>query len=586
MSDSGSARVHRRLAAILAADVVGFSKLMGEDEEGTLAQIRSLRQDLVEPRVAARRGRVVKTTGDGFLVEFGSPLEAVQFAVEMREVLASRATDSTTRPLQLRIGINLGDIIFEQDGDIYGDGVNVAARLEQLAQPGAICISAKVYEEVRDKLPYSFRDQGEQSVKNIAKPVRVYSLFDDSAAAPQTNPAVPDRPSIAVLPFDYMSENRDGEFLADGLSEDIIAALSRIRSFFVIARNSTFTYKGRAVNVQQVSRELGVRYVLEGSVRRSRDKVRITAQLIDATTGAHLWADRYDGAVDDIFDLQDRITTSVVGAIQPSIRAAEIERARRKRPDSLNAYDLVMQALPYVWSLDAASNQVATRLLDEALGLDPTYPLALSLASWCSGQRVIYNWSQDPENDRRAALEKARAAADLDSDDPFVLTVLGAAHTITREFQIALYLLDKALTLDPNSAWAWNRSGWLRTFRDDPGIGIDHFERAIRLSPFDPMVFNSYAGIGDAHFVAGRYAEAVTWLEKARLAHPRAAWINRFLAASYALSGRQQEAETCLQRLLTVYPGLTVTAVRAAPPFSQEVISRLCEGLQQAGLPE
>jgi len=340
------------------------------------------------------------------------------------------------------------------------------------------------------------------------------------------------------------------------------------------------------VNVQQVSRELGVRYVLEGSVRRSRDKVRITAQLVDATTGAHLWAERYDGTVEDIFDLQDRITASVVGAIQPSIRAAEIERARRKRPDSLNAYDRVMQALPYVWSLDVASNQVAHRLLEEALRLDPTYPLALSLASWCSGQRVIYNWSQEPESDRRDALEKARVAADLDSDDPFVLTVLGAAHTITREFEAALYLLNKALTLDPNSAWAWNRSGWLRTFRDDPGTGIDHFERAIRLSPFDPMVFNSYAGIGDAHFVAGRYTEAVTWLEKARLAHPRAAWLNRFLAASYALSGRQQEAEACVERLLTVYPGLTVTAVRTAPPFSQEVIDRLCEGLRQAGLPE
>jgi len=586
MSGSGSAKVHRHLAAILAADVVGFSRLMGEDEEGALAQIRSLRQDLIEPRAAEHRGRVVKTSGDGFLVEFSSPLEAVLFAVEIREVLASGATGGSSRPLQLRIGINLGDIIREMDGDIYGDGVNIAARLEQLAQPGAICISAKVYEEVRDKLPYSFRDRGEQWVKNIAKPVRVYSLFDGDVAAPQTSPPIPERPSIAVLPFDYMSESRDGEFLADGLSGDIIAALSRIRSFFVIARNSTFTYKGQAVNVQQVSRELGVRYVLEGSVRRSRDRVRVTAQLIDATTGAHLWADRYDGTVEDIFDLQDRITASVVGAIQPSIRAAEIERAHRKRPDSLNAYDLVMQALPHVWSLDAESNQVATRLLDQALKLDPIYPLALSLASWCSGQRVIYNWSTNPENDRRDALEKAQLAAGLASDDPFVLTVLGAAHTITREFQAALYLLDKALTLDPNSAWAWNRSGWLHTFRDDPGTGIDHFERAIRLSPFDPMVFNSYAGIGDAHFVAGRYPEAVAWLEKARLAHPRAAWINRFLAASYALSGRRQEAEACIQRLLAVYPGLTVTAVRAAPPFSQEVIGRLCEGLRRAGLPE
>ena len=375
MSGSGKPKVQRRLAAILAADVVGFSTLMGEDEEGALAQVKNLRWETIEPRAVEHHGRVVKTTGDGFLVEFSSPTESVQCAVEMQEALASRAADNSAHPLQLRIGINLGEIIFEEDGDIYGDGVNIAARLEQLAQPGAICISAKVYEEVRDKLPYSFQDQGEQPVKNITKPLRVYSLFGNGVAATQARLAVPDRPSIAVLPFDFMSENRDGEFLADGLSEDIIAALSRIRSFFVIARNSTFTYKGRAVNVQQVSRELGVRYVLEGSVRRSRDKVRITAQLIDATTGVHLWADRYDGTVDDIFDLQDRITTSVVGAIQPSIRAAEIERARRKRPDSLNAYDLVMQALPYVWSLDATSNEVASRLLDEALKLDPIYPL-------------------------------------------------------------------------------------------------------------------------------------------------------------------------------------------------------------------
>jgi adenylate cyclase len=586
MTGSGKPKIQRRLAAVLAADVVGFSTLMGEDEEGTLVQIRSLRQDVIEPRTVEHGGRVVKTTGDGFLLEFSSPLEAVQFAVEVREALASQVSEGSTHSLQLRVGINLGDVLVEADGDIFGDGVNIAARLEQLAHPGDICLSGKVYEEVRDKLPYRFQDQGEQSVKNITKPVRVYSLFNDSLAAQHASLAVPDRPSIAVLPFDYMNDNRDGEFLADGLSEDIIAALSRIRSFFVIARNSTFTYKGRPVNVQQVSRELGVRYVLEGSVRRSRDKVRITAQLIDATTGAHLWGDRYDGMVDDIFDLQDRITACVVGAIQPSIRAAEIERARRKRPDSLNAYDLVMQALPYVWSLDAASNQVATRLLEEALKLDPTYPLALSLASWCSGQRVIYNWSRNPKNDRRDALEKARAAADLTSDDPFVLTVLGAAHTITREFETALLLLDKALALDPNSAWAWNRSGWLHTFRDDPETGIEHFERAIRLSPFDPMVFNSYAGIGDAHFVSGHYVEAIAWLEKARRAHPKAAWINRFLAASYALSGRLQEAEVCVQRLLTMYPGLTVTAVRAAPPFSKEVIDRLCEGLRKAGLLE
>jgi adenylate cyclase len=586
MSNSGSSAVQRRLAAILAADVVGFSTLMGRDEGGTVARIKSLRRDILGPRVAEHHGRVVKTTGDGFLIEFGSPVEAVHCAVEVQEALASTATHEPSMALQLRIGINLGDIIIEADGDLYGDGVNIAARLEQMADPGAICISGKVYEEVRDKLPYSFEDHGKKSVKNIAKPVRVYSLLGGLAAGDRPTLTIPEKPSIAILPFDYMSDNRDGEFLADGIAEDIIAALSRLRSFFVIARSSTFVYKGRAVNVQQVSRELGVRYVLEGSVRCTRNRVRITAQLIDAAAGGHLWGDQYDGMVEDIFDLQDRITANVVGAIQPSIHAAEIERARRKRPDSLNAYDLVMRALPDVWSLDAASNESATQLLDEALKLDPTYPLALSLSSWCSGQRIIYNWSKDAEHDRRDALEKAQAAAGLAADDPFVLTVLGAAHTITREFRTALLLIEKALELDPNSAFAWNRSGWLYTFLDDPDTGINHFEIAVRLSPFDSMIFNSYAGIADAHFVAGRYREAVAWLEKARLANPKAAWINRFLAASYALTGNRQQAGACVQRLLAAYPGLTVRAVRTAPPFSKEVIDRLCEGLRRAGLPK
>ena len=579
-------KVQRRLAAILSADVVGFSVLMGEDEEGTLALLKQLRREVIGPRVAQHSGRIVKTTGDGFLMEFGSPVEAVQCALEMQQALAAQTEPDRPHTLQLRVGINLGDIIIEDDGDIYGDGVNIATRLEQMANPGAICVSGKVYDEVRDKLPYVFEDHGENAIKNMTKPIRVYSLLGGLMNGGGLSLALPQKPSIAVLPFDDMSSDAEGAFLADGLAEDIIAALSRIRSFFVIARNSTFTYKGRAVNVQQVSRELGVRYVLEGSVRRSRDRVRVTAQLVDAVTGAHLWADRHDGTVEDIFDLQDRITASVIGQIQPSIRAAEIERARRKRPESLNAYDLVMRALPYVWSLDATSNSLASGLLAEALKLDPTYPLALSLQSWCSGQRIIYNWSQDVDRDRRDALEKAQAAADLAADDPFVLTVLGAAHTITRDFQKALLLIDKALALDPNSAWAWNRSGWLLTFLDDPEVGISHFEKAVRLSPFDPTVFNSYAGIGDAHFVAGRFPQAVTWLEKARLANPKAAWINRFLAASYAFTGRPQEAEACIRTLLAAHPDLTIQAVRAAPPFSKAVIGTLCDGLRRAGLPE
>jgi adenylate cyclase len=315
-----------------------------------------------------------------------------------------------------------------------------------------------------------------------------------------------------------------------------------------------------------------------------RDRVRVTSQLIDATTGNHLWADHIDGKIEDIFDLQDQITTSVVGAIQPSIRAAEVERARRKRPESLDAYDLVMQALPHVWSLDAEANRTATVLLRKALQLDPTYPLALSLAGWCSGQRVVYNWSVNVEADKREALQKAQLAAELASDDPFVLTVLGAGLTITHEFQTGLHMIEKALALDPNSAWAWNRLGWLRNYLGAPGPAIGHFERAIRLSPFDPMVFNSHVGIGSAHFIVGRYDEAVSWFEKACLASPKAIWIHRVLAPAYIYSGRQEQAEASVRKLRATYPDLTATAAAAAHVFEQEVLERIAEGLRRAGL--
>jgi adenylate cyclase len=491
------------------------------------------------------------------------------------------------RRVRFRIGVHVGDVMVK-GGDLFGDGVNIAARLQALAEPGGVCISGSAYEYVRRGLSLSFTDLGPQQVRNISEPVRAYLLGEpkqESADKPGT-PPLPDKPSIAVLPFVKIGNDPEDEYLADGIVEDITAALSRIRSFFVIARNSTFTYKHQAVNVQQVSRELGVRYVLEGSVRRIRDRVRITAQLIDAATGAHLWADHYDGTIEDIFDLQDRITASVIGSIQPSIRAAEIERARRKRPDSLDAYDLVMRALPHVWSLDQASNETASQLLGEALRLDPTYPLALSLSAWCSGQRVVYNWSQDPDADKRATLEKAQAAADLASDDPFVLTVLGAGLTITREFLAARLMIDKALALDPNSAWGWNRSGWLRTYLDDPATGIEHFEKALRLSPFDPMVFNSYVGIAAAHFVAERYDAAVEWYERACLTNPKAVWINRTLAPSYIFAGKQEKAEACVRKLRAAYPGLTVKAVRGAHVFSERVLDLIAEGLRRAGLPE
>jgi len=590
MGGPSDRKPQRRLAAILAADVAGYSSLMSKDEEGTLFHLRRLRREVVVPRIQAHAGRLVKTTGDGFLIEFFSPVEAVRCAMEIQEALTAIAVEDPASTLRLRIGINLCDIIIDEDGDIYGDGVNVASRLEQLAAPGGICLSSKVYDEVKDKLPYEFQDMGEQQVRNIARLIRVYCLNSTREASATLEPhqalALPDRPSIAVLPFTNIGGDPEQEHLADGIVEDITAALSRVRSFFVIARNSAYAYKGRAVNLRQVSRELGVRYALEGSVRRVGNRVRISAQLIDATTGTHLWADHYDGVVEDLFDFQDQITASVVGAIQPSIRAAEIERARRKRPESLDAYDLVMQALPLVWSLERENNREATRLLEEALRLDPNYPLAFSLAAWCCGQRVVYNWTSSPDEERQEALHKAQVAASLESDDPFTLTVLGAALTITREYKRASVVLERALALDPNSAWAWNRSGWLHNYQDDPETAIRHFERSLRLSPFDPMAFNCDMGIGSAHFIAGRYEESVAWQERALLAHPESAWIHRNLAPAYALAGQKGKAAESVRELLKAYPGIRISDVTGALAFSQEVLDRIAEGLRLAGLPD
>jgi adenylate cyclase len=515
----------------------------------------------------------------------------VRCAMDLQKSVASTSGKELASPLQLRVGINIGDIIIEEDGDIFGDGVNIASRLQKLALPGGICLSAKVYEEVRDKLPYEFDDRGEHRFKNIGRPIRVYCLLagmgpSDISHDRRSVPPVLNQPSIAVLPFVNISRDPEQDHFADGIVEDIIAALSRFRSFFVIARNSTFAYKGQAINVQQIGRELGVRYVLEGSVRRSAERIRITAQLVDAMTGVHLWAEHYDGVVADVFDLQDQITASVVGSIQPSIRAAEIERARRKRPENLDAYDLVMRALPYVWSLEYEANREAARLLEKALLLDPGYPLAIALAAWCRGQRIVYNWSQNLQDDKRETLRQAQAAAALAHDDPFILTVLGAALTITREFQRATSMLERALSLDPNSAWAWNRSGWLHNYHDDPEVAIEHFERSLRLSPFDPMAFNCEIGIGCAHFIAKRYDLAAQWQEKALMSKPNTAWIHRTLAPAYALAGDLDKARESVGGLVKGYPGIRIIDILQAMAFSKEAMSRFAEGLRQAGLPE
>src|SRR4029078_6792820 len=379
-------RAARRLAAILAADVVGYSRLMGIDEEGTLAALKAHRKELIDPLIAQHQGRIVKTTGDGLLIEFASIVDAVRCAVVMQQGMTDRTANlDESQWIRFRVGINVGDVIVE-DGDIFGDGVNVAARLEALAKPGEICVSATVREHVGEELPLGFTDLGEHSVKNIARPVHVYRIETriEPKTATQDDPehamlALPDRPSIAVLPFTNMSGDVEQDYFADGMVEDIITGLSRIKWLFVIARNSSFIYKGKAVDVRHGGRELGVRCVLEGAVRKAGDRVRITAQLLEAETGAHLWADRYDGALEDIFDLQDQITDKVVGIVEPSLQRSEIERSRRKRPENLDAYDLYLRAVPHMATAMPADARIAAGFLDEALRLDPNYAAAHAL---------------------------------------------------------------------------------------------------------------------------------------------------------------------------------------------------------------
>jgi adenylate cyclase len=586
MQHMAEKRTQRRLAAILAADVVGYSRMMEQDEAGTLAALKSRLTDVIQPLVAEHQGSVFKSTGDGLLIEFGSAVNAVECAVELQRKMASANQGFTGESaIVMRIGVNLGDVMVD-GSDLFGDGINIAARLEGLAEPGGILVSGTAYDHVRNKVKVGFEDLGAQAVKNIAEPVRTYRVQLGAVTA-RIHPtlALPDKPSIAVLPFQNMSGDPEQEYFADGIVEEITAALSRVRSLFVIARNSTSVYKSRSATVQQIGRELGVHYLIEGSVRMAADRVRIVAQLIEAGTGNQLWASRYEGARSDIFDLQDRITESVVGAIQPSILTTEIERSRRKRPQSLVAYDYVLRAFPLVWSFNKAKNEAARAMLDRAISIDPTYPLALSLSAWCHAQCAVYNWTDAPALARDEALRLAQQAATISCDDPMVLAILGAAHTIASDFDIAAAHLERAVALDPNSAWAWHRSGWLNIHRERPEVAIEQFEHAIRLSPFDPMDFVCLFGIGVAHFVAGRYDQAIAWTQKGLSQQPEAYWAYRVLVPALVHAGRKEDAKCAATILMKSFPGLTISKVRRALVYGPRTMDRIIEGLGEAGLP-
>jgi adenylate cyclase len=595
-------RDQRRLAAILAADVVGYSRLVGRDESGTVGRLRELRQQRLQPIVDRHGGRVVKLTGDGALIEFGSAVDALSAAIEFQQACADANIGlDPDAAIVFRIGLHMGDVIVEGE-DLYGDGVNVAARLEAEAPPGGIALSRSVHEAVDGKVKAQFDERGKLALKHIERPVETFFVSwqaqdwrrsveqtqSDDAAGRGVAPALslPSKPSIAVLPFDNMSGDPEQEHFADGVVESITAALSRIRSFFVIARNSAFAYKDKPKNVRDIGRELGVAYVLEGSVQRGGNRVRITVQLIDTATGGHLWAEKYDGTLDDVFDLQDRITQQVAGALQPSIRIAEIERARRKRPQDLGAYDYAMRAMQHVWVLEKEEAGRALELLDKALAIDPDYPLALALAAWCWAQRSVYNWASDLDAAKAKALALADRAAAQATDDPLILAVLGAVNTFARNYGVARVMLERAVALDPNAAWALSRLGWLDVYSDRPEEARVNFEKAMRLSPLDPINFNNYAGLACVALVRGNDAEAVEFFLRALQERPNAIWLHRHLAAAYFGAGRLKEAQASLAIMREAYPEITVKRFREAMVFAPKTLDRICDQLRALGLPE
>jgi TolB-like protein/Flp pilus assembly protein TadD len=586
------ARVDRRLAAILAADIAGYSRLMGLDEEGTLRQLKAHRKELVDPKITEHRGRIVKTTGDGMLVEFVSVVDAVRCAVDIQRSMIERNAEvpAETR-IQFRIGINVGDIISD-DNDIYGDGVNVAARLEALADPGGIDVSRNVYDQVRDKLSFGFEDMGEQTVKNIARPIGVHRIDLSvnsgpavliSTTAVRKPELASSRPSIAVLPFVNMSGDPEQEYFADGISEDIITGLSKLHWFFVIARNSSFTYKGKAVDVKRVARELDVRYVLEGSVRKGGNRVRITTQLIDAATNNHIWADRYDGDLTDVFALQDEITEKVVAAIEPKLVEAEGIRSQNRSPEELGAWDMVIQANSLFWRLTKAETEAATNILRQAAVRYPNYGPAHSILAFVLLISGYTGWSVMELHLQEAARLAARAAQ-LDDSDPWAHLALGFAAFVRRRTNVAAAEFRRALALNPNFAAAHGYLGWTLAFDGQSDEAMTHLQEAIRMSPHDPQnaIFNT--GLAVVHYLEGRYGEAVEFSTKTlqqRSAFPAG---HRIHVASLAQSGQADEAREALARLKEVQPDLSIAWIEKNVPYTSGPMAKFVEGMRKAGL--
>ena len=580
-------RVYRRLAAILAADVVGYSRLMEQDESGTLASLKARRKEVLEPLVARHQGRVFKVTGDGMLIDFGSAVNAVQCAIELQQGMAAANRDlPEARHIVWRIGVNLGDVIME-GSDLYGDGINIAARLESIAEPGGIAVSGTAFDQVKNKIDVVLEDLGPQTLKNIAEPVRVYRVTGTPRVLVETTSAAPNKPSIAVLPFTNMSGDPEQEYFADGMVEDITTALSHFKELFVIARNSSFVYKNRSVDIGQVAKELGVRYVLEGSVRKSGKRVRITGQLIDAATRAHLCADRFDGAQENIFDLQDKITETVVGIVEPQIRKAEIGRSRRKRPENLDAYDLYLRALPHLYAMQPTDNSRALEFLTQAIELDRGFAPALAFAAWCYEQRLTRGWNTVCKDDPDNAIKLARAALATGSDDANAIGIAGfVLLMIGGEYEMGLSAIRRAAESNPNNVLILSHAGFAYCMAGDLQEAIACFQRARRLSPIDPGAFFFLTGEAKALLLSGRYSDAAELARRSVAIYDCWDTTYWYLAAAYGHLGRANEASKAVAKILLLSPGTTVSRISKLPIRDETRLAILIEGLRKAGLPE
>jgi adenylate cyclase len=588
-------RVERRLAAILAADVAGYSRLTGLDEEGTHVRLRERLRGLADPKISEHRGKVVKHTGDGVLAEFGSVVDAARCAIEVQRGMAEQnAKMPQVKRIEFRIGIHVGDIIVD-DNDIFGDGVNIAARLEGIAEPGGVCISDDAQRQVRGKVDFAFEDMGPQNLKNIAEPMRAWRLrmnASGSAAAPIEPPvestqalALPDKPSIAVLPFENLSGDPEQEYFADGMVEEIITALSRFKWLFVIARNSSFTFKGKAVDIKEVGRRLGVRYVLEGSVRKAAGKVRITGQLIDAVTGAHIWADRFQRDVTDVFALQDEVTVAVVSAIEPKLLQTEIAVAARRRPENLTAYDFFLRAMQQYYLATGEGVAETLRLAHCALELDPRFGFVAALAGVCHMQNVLQGYAVDPQFDRKEAVRLFRLALSVHDGDPDTLAMAALISAyMVGDSESSIEMADRAVALNPNSSRAWNSRGWVYRVAGLPEEAVQSFERANRMSPIDPLLYRSFTGMGLAFIELRRFDEAIVAGKKAQRQNSFFSPAHRCLASAFAHLGRDAEAREAAARLLETDPTFTISALIARGGYSNAKL--LIEGLRKAGLPE